>query len=235
MKINYTNQFVKSASDRIVELLQLTLRENSHFLLSLCGGSTPVPIYEALSERSADIPWSRVIITFGDERCVPPDHHQSNYRMADGALLSRVEIPEHNVLRMEGELDPHDAALRYESKLREAANSVGREMPSHDLVLLGVGDDGHTASLFPETEALKETNAFVAANFVPRLRSWRLTLTLPCINSSKNILFLVNDEKKYEIVSEVASGLSSYPAAQVAPRNGSVEWIVGPTIPKTSS
>ncbi|MCB1232484.1 MAG: 6-phosphogluconolactonase [Verrucomicrobiae bacterium] len=196
----------------------------SAFRLSLCGGSTPRSIYAALAERK-DIDWTRVLLTFGDERCVPPDHADSNYRMVKESLLDPGEVPSASVMRMAGEMDPEEAAARYDGQLKKLAQLAGEERFVHDLVLLGMGDDGHTASLFPETTALEEMERNAVANFVPKFDSWRLTLTYPLINAAKEVAFLVNGEKKRPIVNEVLAGGSPYPAEQV--KASKVTWLLG--------
>lgn len=196
----------------------------SVFRLSLCGGSTPKSIYAALAERS-DIDWDRVLLTFGDERCVPPDHADSNYRMVKESLLDPGQVPASSAMRMAGEMEPEEAAARYDGQLKKLAQLAGEERFVHDLVLLGMGDDGHTASLFPETKALDESERNAVANFVPKFDTWRLTLTYPVINAAKEVAFLVNGEKKRPVVDEVLAGGSPHPAEQV--KAASVTWLLG--------
>ena len=189
--------------------------------MSLCGGSTPAPVYEALADSPLD--WDNIEITFGDERCVPPDHEDSNFRMASDSLLDKVPLNESNVLRMKGELDPDDAAREYEDSLRERS---GREIYTHDLILLGMGEDGHTASLFPGTAALNDDERWVVANHVPQKNQTRITLTFPIINAARKVLFLVRGEEKRAVVDRVLAGQSDFPASLVDPENGSVTWLL---------
>lgn len=196
----------------------------SAFRLSLCGGSTPKAIYAALADRQ-DIAWDRVLLTFGDERCVPPEHDDSNYRMVRESLLDPAEVPAGSVMRMAGEMPPEEAASRYDGQLAKLAQLAGEEIFVHDLVLLGMGDDGHTASLFPGTAALEESERSAVANYVPKFDSWRLTLTYPVLNASREVAFLVNGEKKRPVVEEVLAGGSSHPAEQVAAEK--VTWLLG--------
>ena len=189
--------------------------------MSLCGGSTPAPVYEALADSPLD--WDNIEITFGDERCVPPDHEDSNFRMASDSLLDKVALNESNVLRMKGELDPDDAAREYEDSLRERS---GREIYTHDLILLGMGEDGHTASLFPGTAALNDDERWVVANHVPQKNQTRITLTFPIINAARKVLFLVRGEEKRAVVDRVLAGQSDFPASLVDPENGSVTWLL---------
>lgn len=195
------------------------------FRLSLSGGSTPARIYEALARRP-DIDWQRVLITFGDERCVAPGAADSNYRMARETLLDPAGVPADHVVRLEGELPPADAASRAEARLREIA--AGESGPfRHDLILLGMGEDGHTASLFPGTAALAETECWVAANYVPKLSTWRLTFTYPVLNASRAVAFLVNGAAKRPIVEEVWQRRGNHPSADVHPLNGELWWLLG--------
>ncbi len=220
MEIVESSEFVRDAVGRISAAAKAV--EGREFRLSLCGGSTPRAIYEALAE--VDLDWARVLVTFGDERPVPPDHADSNFRMAREALLDRVPIPEGNVLRMKGELDPAAAAAECEGELRGRADGGTFR---HDLVLLGMGEDGHTASLFPGTAALDETERWVVANEVPQMGTTRITFTYPLLNAAHEVLFLVTGEKKRAIVEEVERGGSPYPVAEVAPEGGRVTWLLG--------
>lgn len=221
MEITNTTDFVKDAVARIAAA-SIEAR-GGPFRLSLCGGSTPKAIYEALAEEQ--LAWDGFVITFGDERCVPPDHADSNFRMAKEALLSRVPIPEANIVRIKGELEPDLAAKECEAVLRERAG--GEDEFIHDLILLGMGEDGHTASLFPETKALQEKDQWIAANEVPQQNSTRITFTYPLINASRRVLFLISGEKKRAILDEIKAGGTQYPAEKIKPTEGSLNWLVG--------
>jgi len=192
------------------------------FNLALSGGNTPKPVFEAFAKR--DIDWDKVVITFGDERCVPPDDEQSNYLMARRTLLDAIPIPAANVLRMKGEIDPTEAAREYEAELRARA---GGGVFRHDLILLGMGPDGHTASLFPGTPALAERERLVVENYVPKMSMWRITFTYPLIDAARHVCFLVNSAGKDAILDEVFSGTSDYPCAAVAPTDGRLTWLLG--------
>ena len=196
------------------------------FLLSLCGGNTPKEIYKGLAARD-EIDWSNVVVTFGDERCVGPEHEDSNYRMAKEALLDPAGIPEENVYRIAGELEPAEAARVYDSALRALAQVRGEPILSHDLCLLGMGDDGHTASLFPDSAALTEQQCWAAENFVEKLSSWRITMTYTVINASEAVAFLVNGAAKRPVVERVQTAESNDPAAGVAPVSGKLTWLLG--------
>ena len=174
-----------------------------------------------------ELPWERVFITFGDERCVPPDDARSNFRMAQEALLVPAAVPERSVARMRGEIDPQVAAQEYEEQLEVLAAQKGERIYRHDLILLGLGDDGHTASLFPGTAALEEKARRVMANFVPKLDAWRLTFTYPLINHARRICFLVNGEKQRDLIEEVLAGDQKYSAARINAEGGQITWIIG--------
>ena len=200
--------------------------ERGRFAVALAGGSTPKATYEALARDYADkLDWSRVHVFFGDERTVPPDHEDSNYRMAQRALLSRVPVG--GVHRMRGESPPAEAAAAYEEELRRFFGPG--DLPSLDLILLGLGEDGHTASLFPETSALDVADRWVVANPVLKLQTTRLTLTVPVINTAKAVTFLVAGEGKAGALREILEGDAApraYPAKFVNPESGVLTWMV---------
>ena len=196
------------------------------FTVALAGGSTPKATYEALARNySGELEWGGVHAFFGDERTVPPDDENSNYRMARAALLSRVPVG--GVHRMRGELPPAEAAAAYERELREFFGQ--EEPPSLDLILLGLGEDGHTASLFPETSALDVSDRWVVANPVLKLETTRLTLTVPVINAAKAATFLVAGEGKAEALKQILEGDAdprAYPAKFIRPEGGDLTWMV---------
>ncbi|PYJ22852.1 MAG: 6-phosphogluconolactonase, partial [Verrucomicrobia bacterium] len=169
---------------------------------------------------AGDLPWELSRITFGDERCVPPDDPESNFRMARETLLVPAAVPEKSIMRMRGEIDPQIAAREYEDQLDFLATRRGEQIYRHDLILLGLGDDGHTASLFPGTAALEESTQRVVANFVPKLDAWRLTFTLPLINQARHICFLVDGKKKGGIIERVLEGDPQFPASRVMDYRG---------------
>lgn len=219
-----TVDFPGEASAWIAGRIREVQRGGGLFTLGLCGGGTPVPVYERLA-RHDGIDWTRVIVTFGDERAVPPDHPDSNFRMAKAALLESAGIPEGNVIRIECELRPSEAARRCEAELRVLAAARGEAIFRHDLVLLGLGEDGHIASLFPESAALEERDRWVVENQVAKFGSWRVTFTYPLINAAREVAFLVSGEKKRPVVEEVWEGVGNHPAARVSPE--SVTWLLG--------
>jgi 6-phosphogluconolactonase len=226
-KIVRTKHFVADAANFIVGLAHTSLAQRNEFRIALSGGNTPRPVYSEVARMGADLPWDRILVTFGDERCVPPEDEQSNFRMARETLFVPGAIPDKSILRMRGEIEPQLAAQEYQDELDLLATQRGEQIYRHDLILLGLGDDGHTASLFPETAALTETNRRVVANFAPKLNSWRLTFTLPLINHARHVCFLVNAGKNAELIERVIKGDPKFPASGVNPTAGALTWIVG--------
>jgi 6-phosphogluconolactonase len=183
--------------------------------VALSGGSTPKRLYQLLADPNEpfreQVPWSRIQFFWADERHVPPDHPESNYRMANEAMLAHVPVLKENVHRIMSE-NPNAA---------EVAEQYEQEVPQRfDLILLGLGTDGHTASIFPGSEVLHETKRLVAAPWVDKLKSYRITMTLPLINNAASVVFLVSGAEKAEIVKEVLRGPKRYPAQEVGPING---------------
>jgi 6-phosphogluconolactonase len=218
-----TATIAEDAAHFIADCATQSIDDYGHFRLCLSGGNTPRAAYAALALLDCD--WSKWIVTFGDERCVPPDDPQSNYRMASEAFLLVTTPGE--VRRIRGEHPPEEAALEYENILQQVAMRFGEETYRHDLVLLGLGEDGHTASLFPGTKALSETQRSVVANFVPKFNSYRITTTYPLINAARKVAFLVNDPKKGHIIEGVLQHDPAYPAAGVQPATGALLWFIG--------
>ena len=201
------------------------IEECGRFVVVLAGGSTPKAMYEVLARDYADrIDWSRVHVFFGDERTVPPDHDDSNYKMASETLLEHVPIG--GVHRMQGELPPDVAAEAYEAEVRTFFRTEA--VPRFDLILLGVGGDGHTASLFPETSAIEVHDRWVVANPVLKLDTTRITLTIPVINAARAVIFLVAGEDKAEALGEILEGDAdprAYPATLIQLRGGP-QWLL---------
>lgn len=222
-----TSNLTADAAAFILREARHALAEQGEFRIALSGGNTPRPIYTEFGQIARDLPWERVRFTFGDERCLPPEDAQSNYRMARESLFEPFAIPEKSILRMRGEIEPVLAAQEYEEALALLATQHGETIYRHDLLLLGMGDDGHTASLFPGTAALGEQVRRVIANYVPKFDAWRLTMTLPLLNQSRHVLFLVSGEKNPELLERVLAGGSDYPASQVNPPNGQLTWMIG--------
>lgn len=195
--------------------------------IAISGGSTPKAMLAMLADQREqyvdEVPWDKLSLYWVDERCVPPDHEESNYRMTREAMLEKVPLEPERVYRMEGELEPAAAAARYESTLRNSFRLEGAETPTFDLVLLGMGDDGHTASLFPHTEALENITDLVVANHVPQKDTWRITLTAPVINQGREVAFLIEGEKKAQVLHDVFLGPrqpETYPSQLIRPASG---------------
>jgi 6-phosphogluconolactonase len=222
-----TKNFVADAAASILEQARKALAERNEFRIALSGGHTPAPVYARIAAEGHNLPWERIRFTFGDERCVPPDDPQSNFRMARENLFVPAPVPEKSIMRMRGEIDPQIGAKEYEEQLNAIATGRGEPMYQHDLILLGLGDDGHTASLFPGTAALDEMTRRVVANFVPKLNAWRLTFTYPLINHARHILFLVGSAKSSQLIERVLASDQQFPAARVNPSAGEMTWMIG--------
>ena len=221
-----TKNLVADAAALILEQAHQALAEHNEFRIALSGGNTPAPVYARIATEARDFPWDQVRFTFGDERCVPPEDPQSNFRMTRENLFVPAGVPEKSIMRMRGEIDPQIAAQEYEQQLHAIATQGGEPIYQHDLILLGLGDDGHTASLFPGTAALEETTHHVVANFVPKLNTWRLTFTFPLINRARHVLFLVGASKSPQLIERVLAGDQQFPAARVSPVAGEVTWMI---------
>lgn len=196
------------------------------FSVALSGGSTPRALYERLAaaEMAERIPWRKVHLFWGDERCVPPDHPDSNYGLTAAALLRHIPLPPENIHRIAGELPPAEAARRYEAELR----AFFGETPAFDLVFLGMGEDGHTASLFPGSPALNESHRWaveVEHTVAPPPLVWRVTLTFRVLNAARRVVFLVSGAAKAAMFAQVWRG-GDFPAAQIRPQDGELLWLV---------
>jgi 6-phosphogluconolactonase len=218
----------RMAAEEFQRAAESAIAHTGRFTVALSGGTTPRGVYSLLAEKYRDLPWKKIHFFFGDERCVPPDHPDSNYRMANETLLSRAAVPPENVHRFRTELAPEAAAQDYENQLREFFHLAAGERPRFDLVLLGLGEDGHTASLFPGTAALNESARLAAANWVEKLHTFRLTLTLPVLNHAAEMVFLVSGAGKSEVLKEIlgSSGQASFPSQRIQPENGRLLWLV---------
>jgi len=216
----------REAASRVVKAAREAIDQHGRFSVVLSGGSTPRMLYELLAsdEFRDQIDWTHTLVYFGDERTVPPDHPDSNYRLASESLLKRVPIPGDNVYRMRGEIDPEEAAMEYGQMLKEHFADAGP-----DLVLLGMGQDGHTASLFPYTPALKQTKHRCVANRIEKLNTTRITLTAPFINRSAQVLILVTGANKAARVAEVLEGPRDpdrLPIQLIQPASGRLTWLL---------
>ncbi len=178
--------------------------------IAISGGTTPKAMFQLLADPAQpflrQVPWDKLDLYWVDERCVPPTETDSNYRMTSETLLSKVPLSPERIHRMEGELDPEVAAARYESTIRNTFRLEGAETPTFDLILLGMGDDGHTASLFPHTEAINDLTHIVVANYVPQKDTWRITLTWPVINQGREVAFLIEGAGKAQVLHDVFLG-----------------------------
>jgi 6-phosphogluconolactonase len=194
-----------------LEMASEAVQARGRARIAISGGSTPKTTFALLADPNepwrSHMPWDALDLYWVDERCVPPDHADSNYRMTREAMLDQVPLKPEQIHRIEGELDPEAAAARYESELRNGFRLEGAETPRFDLVALGMGPDGHTASLFPHTEAIHELSRLAVANHVPGQKdSWRITLTWPVINHSSSVFFLIAGNDKAAVLKEVLTG-----------------------------
>jgi len=201
--------------------------------VAISGGSTPKAMFALLADPAHDfhtrIDWARLQLYWVDERCVPPTDSESNYHMTDCALLSKVPLPPANIHRMEGELDPAIAAARYESAIRNSFRLEGAQTPTFDLILLGMGDDGHTASLFPHTEGLENITDLVIPNHVPQKDTWRITLTSPVINQGRQVAFVIAGPEKAEVLAKVLLGPYTpftFPSQLIRPASGKLTMLL---------
>lgn len=208
-----------------VELLE----EKDHLTVALSGGSTPKRLFKLWAEQYRDtIDWSKIRFFWGDERCVPPNHEESNYGMTKQLLFNHVDLPEENIHRVIGEADPTAEAIRYSAEISD--NTEASEgYPVFDLVILGMGSDGHTASIFPHQMDLLKSEKFCAVADHPESGQQRITLTGPVINRAKAVAFLVTGESKQEKVSAILGreeGATQFPAAHIMPQSGDLHWFM---------
>lgn len=219
----------RAAAEEFVRCGRAAIEQRGRFDVALSGGSTPRSVYSLLaSAHAASLPWEKVHLFFGDERHVPPDDPQSNYRMIRESLLATDAITA-ITHRIEAEQPADEAATRYEEELRKHFEVRPPAQPRFDLVWLGLGTDGHTASLFPNTAALQEQRRVVVANLVPQLQTERITLTFPALNQARRIIFLAAGADKAMVLAEVlgdAKGKESYPAQSVRPVDGELLWMI---------
>jgi len=224
----------REAATRLVATARASVARQGAFSVALAGGSTPRRLYSLLADEQEpfrqQLPWDRMQFFWGDERCVPPDHADSNYRMANEAMLSRVPVPAENIHRIHAE--NHDvawAAEAYSEELRKVLDGVDAQMPRLDMVLLGMGPDGHTASLFPGSAALKEQSRCVVENWVEKFKSNRVTMTAPLLNRAALVIFLVQGAEKAQVLREVLHGdyqPELYPSQLIQPVDGECLWLV---------
>lgn len=222
-----TEDLAASAAEFFASVVSAAAKARGVARVALSGGTTPKGMFALLADRSApyfaQVPWDRLQIFWVDERCVPPTDTESNYRMTEEALLEHVPVAAAQIHRMEGELDPEVAAARYEAAIRAAFRLEGAQIPAFDLVLLGLGEDGHTASLFSHTAALFEMVRIAVANHVPQKETWRVTLTWPVIQQGREVAFLIEGAAKAQVVRDVFRGAydpEAKPAQLIRPASG---------------
>jgi len=226
-------QIAKLSADLFADAAIRAIQARGVARIAISGGSTPKAVFELLANPSApyltSIPWAQLQLFFVDERCVPPTDSESNFLMTKTAMLDALPLPAANVHRMEGELDPELAASRYEAEIRNTFKLEGAETPTFDLILLGLGPDGHTASLFPHTEGLNEMARIVIANHVPQKDTWRITLTWPVITQGREVAFLIEGAGKAEMVKTVFTGPydpETLPAQIIRPATGKLTLLL---------
>jgi 6-phosphogluconolactonase len=233
MKIQIFSSFpnlITAAVDLFISSARQMIQDQGYFTVALSGGSTPKPLYDYLARhRSANnLEWDKIHFFWSDERSVPPDHQDSNYRQARLTLLEHRQIPPENIHRIQGELEPSAAAEIYQEDILAFFSGAD---PRFDLILLGMGTDGHTASIFPGTKvaALPDDYEWVAANHVPELKTWRITFTPRLINIARKVLILAAGKNKAAALKHVLEGAYQpevYPAQLVKPENGDLIWMV---------
>jgi 6-phosphogluconolactonase len=223
----------KRAAQKFVEAATAAVKENGSFRLALAGGSTPKALYGLLVNDPAlraQVPWDKMQVFFGDERHVGPDHPESNFRMATEAMISKSPLKPEQVTRIKGEYpDAEQAAREYELAIRSYFKLANRQFPRFDLVLLGMGSEGHTASLFPGTRALHEKQRIAVSNWVGKLLTERITLTPPAINNAARVIFMVTGADKAPALKAVLEGPyepEQLPAQLIRPANGTLLWLV---------
>jgi 6-phosphogluconolactonase len=224
-------ELFQAAAEEVVRAANQAVAQRGRFTIALSGGSTPKNLYTLLATNArTSLPWDRMNFFWSDERHVPPEDQESNYRMAEEAMLSKVPVAASNVFRVSTENpDAAAAAEAYEQTLRKFFAVEAEQVPRFDLILLGMGPDGHTASLFPETTALREKSRLVVANWVEKLKTSRITFTLPLLNAADCVAFLVSGTDKASVLHEVLEGNApgeQYPAKLVRPADGKLIWFL---------
>ena len=218
-----------AAAEEFTKAGRQAIGAQGRFTVALSGGSTPKSLYSLLAASYPDFPWARTYLFFGDERHVPPTNAESNYRMVSESLLSKIAIPAQNVFRVKAENPDADAAAAdYESQLKKFFGLKPSQFPRFDIILLGMGPDGHTASLFPDSEGLKENSKLVIANWVEKFKTHRISFTFPVLNNSAEVIFLASGADKSEMVREVLEGKHTppLPSQQVQPADGRLLWML---------
>lgn len=222
-----------AAAAYVLETAKQSIDARGRARIAVSGGNTPKRTFELLANPGekflSAMPWSQIELFFVDERTVPPTDKDSNYRMAREAMLDKVPLKPEQVIRIEGELPPEEAAARYESAIRNQFKLEGAEVPRFDVLQLGMGDDGHTASIFPHTDAIHELGRIVYANQVPQKDTWRITLTWPVINEASGVFFLIGGKDKAEPLQRVLQGPydpETLPSQLIQPKNGRLLFLL---------
>jgi len=228
-----------AAAEEFTRIGREAIAERNRFTAALSGGSTPKSLYALLAANYAGFDWSRTFLFFGDERHVPPGDPESNYRMVNESLLSKINIPTANVFRVKAENpDAAAAAADYEAQMQKFFALAPGQFPRFDLILLGLGPDGHTASLFPGSEGLKEQSKLVIANWVEKFKTHRISFTFPVLNNAAEVMFMASGQDKADMVQQVLEcgtvegsiaeerNTPPYPAQQVLPADGKLLWML---------
>ncbi len=227
-----SDELNRIAAEKFVSIAQKAIEQNSKFTVALAGGSTPKSLYNLLASEDfrLQIDWQEVFFFFGDERNVLPTDEASNFRMANENLLKPLQIQPANIFRWQSELgDAEKIVENYQQTIKEFFALNENELPRFDLILLGMGDDGHTASLFPYTKALGETRRIAVVNFVEKFNTNRLTFTFPTINNASTVVFLIGGATKANALKEVLEGESQpekFPSQNVNPKDGNLFWLI---------
>jgi len=224
-------ELISSAADQFISLGRTAIDDRGQFTVALSGGNTPRPLYELLiGPKGNSLDWTKVHFYWGDDRCVPPDHPDSNFNQANQMLLTPLSIEEENIHRVKTELPPDEAARIYQELIY---SKFQNSTPRFDLILLGMGSDGHTASLFPGSELVRgnlpEEDRLISANWVPKLDAFRITFTHHLINAAHNVLFMVSGRDKSKALKSVLEGPQNptlYPSQLIVPDNGNLYWYV---------
>ena len=228
IRIFGAGELAEAVAGLIVKIANEAIDKSGRFVISLSGGHTPEKLYSLLCTEpyQGRIAWDKIFVFWGDERCLPPDNEQSNSRMASIFLLDHVDIPHSNIYPVQVDLTPEEAAVAYENSIKQF---FGSEDPRFDLILLGLGENGHTASIFPGSDVISDTTRLVRDVYVAEQSMYRITMTANLINYAHNIIFLVEGEGKAEILNTVLTAPyqpEKYPAQLIKPVDGRLLWFV---------
>lgn len=224
-----SKDLVAKVAEDIVNAAATAVADHGNFTIALSGGNTPKPLYELLASAPLkyEMPWKKTYFFFGDERCVPPTSDESNFKMVKQALFKPDLVRDENIFALElQDSDPQESAQLYEEEIQDFFGLEENQFPKFDVMLLGLGDDGHTASLFPGSAALNECRRICVANYVEKFKTNRITMTLPVLDNAANVWFLVSGKGKAKVLSEIIGGKQKdlYPAQMVKPISGKPQW-----------